>query len=186
MFQLLYDLWASMTRTISLLLAIQKSQAQDVAIQNQMNLKLDQILKLITPGPAVRLIFTAYLDGETLYGVTKMNITDTQEVALSITPVDKKGNPAQLDGPPVWASSNTEVVTVTAAADGLSAVATAVGPLGTATISVKADGDLGAGVNTISGTLDITVVGSGAVTLKIVAGAVTEQTEVPPPPPQVP
>ncbi len=185
MYAILTNIWVLLTGKLTDLLKqiLANQKAQDVAIQS-LSAKLDQILKLLTPGPAVRFIFSAILDGEYLYGVTKMNITDTQDVPLSITPVDKKGNPAQLDGPPVWSSSNSEVVTVVASADGLSAVASAVGPLGTATVSVKADGDLGAGVNTISGTLDITVVGSGAVTLTIKAGTPTEQGDAPPPNPE--
>ena len=104
-----------------------------------------------------------------------MNISDSQQVGLSIQPVDKRGNPASLDGVPVWLSSNSEVVSVVAAADGLSAVATAVGPLGTATVSVTADADLGAGVTEIAGTLDITVTAGAATTVKITAGDPTEQ-----------
>lgn len=69
-------------------------------------------------------------------------------VALVIT--DPKGRPAAVDGVPVWASSDDTVLSVTPAADGMSAVVDTVAA-GTARITVSADADLGAGVTTITG-----------------------------------
>lgn len=69
-------------------------------------------------------------------------------VQLAIT--DSRGNPASVDGAPVWASSDETVLTVTPAADGMSAVVDSVAP-GTARISVTADADMGAGTKTITG-----------------------------------
>jgi hypothetical protein len=181
MYQLLVNLWTAVTIAVALLKSIVAAQVtEQIAIQ-VLNGKLDHVIDLLTPKPAVKFIIIAEVDGWITYGAKEIQMTDTQQAILTIEPVDKKGNPAQLDGPPEWASSNTEVITVTAAADGLSAVALAVGPLGTATVSVKADGDLGPGVTTISGTIDITVTGGGAVTLKIAMGTPTEQGPVAPP-----
>jgi len=104
-----------------------------------------------------------------------MLLTDTQEVDLSIAPKDAKGNPAAVEGAPVWASSDPTILTVEAAADGLSAVAKAVGPLGTAQVSVTADADLGEGVKSISGTMDFEVQAGEAVSLGISAGTPREQ-----------
>jgi hypothetical protein len=143
---------------------------------------LDQIQGELVSGAAVGFIFSADLDGHLTIGVKSITMTDTQQVTLSIQPVDGKGNLAPVDGVPTWLSSNTEVVTVTPAADGMSAIAAAVGPLGTATVSVKADADLGAGVSPITSSVDITVTGGTASTLKITEGTPTEQTPVPPPP----
>ena len=69
-------------------------------------------------------------------------------VALTIT--DSKGRPAKVDGVPVWASSDETVLTVAAAADGMSADIETVAP-GVARITVTADADLGPGVSTITG-----------------------------------
>ena len=91
-----------------------------------------------------------------------MFIKDTEQVALAITPVDAAGNPAVITGTPVWSSSDTSVLTVTASTDGLSAVAASTGKLGKVTVSVS----LGA----ISGTLDIEVHGGDAVAITISAG----------------
>ena len=60
------------------------------------------------------------------------------------------GQPASVDGVPVWASSNDTVLAVNVAADGMSASVVTVAP-GTARISVSADADLGAGTQTITG-----------------------------------
>jgi hypothetical protein len=104
-----------------------------------------------------------------------MILTDTQKVSCTIDPRNSKGNPAPVDGVPEWASSNAAVATVTPAADGLSAVVVAVG-IGLAQISVTADADLDVGeTRNISGTLDIDVRASEAVTLGITPGTPEEQ-----------
>lgn len=98
-------------------------------------------------------------------------LKDIEKVALSVTPVTAAGNPAKVDGAPAWSSSDESVVTVEAAADGLSAYAISTGKLGTAQVNVKADADLGDGVKEIVGTLDIEVQASEAVSLGVNAGA---------------
>lgn len=69
-------------------------------------------------------------------------------VTLSIK--NARGEDAPVDGAPVWASSDETVLSVAAAADGMSAVVNTVGP-GTARISVSADADVGGGTETIHG-----------------------------------
>ncbi len=103
-----------------------------------------------------------------------LQLTDSQQCALSIAPVDAKGNPAPVQGAPVWASSAPTVAAVTPSADGLSANIVA-GATGTAQISVSADADLGDGVTTITGVLDVTVVGGQATSIGIVAGTPVSQ-----------
>jgi hypothetical protein len=102
-------------------------------------------------------------------------IADDQQVGLSIAPKDKKGNAAKIDGIPVWESSDSAILEVTASAESLSATVVAVGPLGTAQISCRADADLGAGVVELIGTLDIEVIGGQATTLGIIAGSPVPQ-----------
>ena len=97
-------------------------------------------------------------------------LTDIQQVTLGITAVDARGNPAKLDGAPVWASSDTALLTVVPSEDGLSCVCTAVGPLGTAQVTVNADADLGAGVRELQGLLDIEIIASEALNITIVPG----------------
>jgi hypothetical protein len=102
-------------------------------------------------------------------------LTDTQEVDLAVKFQDKKQNDAVVDGVPVWSSSDPTILTVTASADGKTAVAAAVGPVGTAQASVSADGDLGSGVRTITATFDISVQAGEAVQAAVTAGTPREQ-----------
>jgi hypothetical protein len=100
-------------------------------------------------------------------------LTDVQKVTLAVAFVSAKGNPAVVDGLPVWGTSDATVLSVVPAADGLSADVVAVGPLGTAQVSVTADADLGEGVRALVGTLDVTVIASEAGAIVINAGVPT-------------
>lgn len=108
-------------------------------------------------------------------GVLMLILTDSQKVALTFAPKDKRGNPAEVQGPPVWTSSDESVVGLQVADDGLSATAVAAGPIGVAQVSVAADADLGDGVSTITGLLDIQTVAGTATTIDIAAGVPEEQ-----------
>jgi hypothetical protein len=98
-------------------------------------------------------------------------LTDEQKVSLSIKPLTAAGNPARVDGIPAWAVSDTNVLSLVVAPDGLSAVAVANGPIGLSQVSVVADADLGAGVKELVATLDVQVVPAEAVSLGVTAGA---------------
>jgi hypothetical protein len=78
------------------------------------------------------------------------NLNTSQQVPATLAITNAAGQPAPVDGVPVWASSDETVILVTPAADGMSAVAAAVAP-GTGRITVTADADTGAGVTTITG-----------------------------------
>ena len=101
-------------------------------------------------------------------------ITDSQEFRLEIQPVDRAGNPGTLAGEPVWSVSDPTILTMVPADDGMSAVVSATGKLGVAQVSVTADGDPTPGVNTVTGTVDVQVVGGKAVAFHFTAGAATE------------
>jgi hypothetical protein len=106
--------------------------------------------------------------------MSALTLTDSQQCPVSVAFTDKKGNPALVEGAPVWASSDENVAKVTAAADGMSAVIVA-GNIGTAQISVTADADLGAGVTSLASVLDLTVMAGAAVAANITTGAPEEQ-----------
>ena len=102
---------------------------------------------------------------------TPLTLTDIQKVALAIQPKDAAGEPAALDGVPVWDTTDATIVTLTSAADGLTAEATTTGLIGTATVTVTGQGDLtGGGTDTISETVIITVEASAASALNLSAG----------------
>jgi len=102
-------------------------------------------------------------------------MSDSQQVDVTIAPVDKKGNPAKLDGVPEWSTDNTDVLALTTSADGLTCTIMAVGPLGTGTVTVKADADLGAGTTPLIGTLEVAITGGAATTITLNPGTPTEQ-----------
>jgi hypothetical protein len=105
----------------------------------------------------------------------EMIITDTQEVDLTIQPMDAKGNPAQVDGIPEWVSSDPLIATVVPAVDGLSCVVKAANNLGHVQISVSADADLGEGTEALQGVLELDVVAGKAVALSVIVGEPREQ-----------
>jgi hypothetical protein len=123
------------------------------------------------PGPHLR--WKLRLAGATFEGENmKVTLTDVQGVDAAISAVDAKGNPAALDGVPVWTPSDP-AVTVTPSPDGLTARIDAVGPLGNFQVTVTADADLGEGVTELAGILDVEVVASEAVSLTFAVGTPT-------------
>ena len=91
------------------------------------------------------------------------SLPDDKVANAAIAYLDAKKNPALVEGAPVWSSSDESILTVVAAADGLSAVVTPVGPLGTAQVKIEADADLGAGVTPVVTLGDVEVVAGTAV-----------------------
>jgi len=84
------------------------------------------------------------------------------QVHLKVSYVDAAGNPALVDGPVAWASSDVTVATVAAESDSTALVKT-VGPVGQVQISATADVDLGAGVKNLVTPMDLTVAAGEAV-----------------------
>lgn len=90
-------------------------------------------------------------------------LPDDKTASAAVSYVDAKGNAAKVEGAPVWSSSDDTILTVEAAADGMSATITPAGPLGTAQVKVEADADLGPGVLPIITIGDVEVVAGQAV-----------------------
>jgi hypothetical protein len=104
-------------------------------------------------------------------------LTDSQQAPLQINPTTKKGNPAPIDGDPVWGTSDAEVVTLEVdPTDAKKVVAKATGKLGTAQVNVSVDADMGSGFEELVGLLDVEVVAGKAATVGIEAGAPEEQS----------
>jgi len=141
-----------------------------LTVSGTLNLELEE------EEPRIR--FDVTIDGVSAQDI-KMLILPVDHTAIaSITPVDAKGNPAPVEAAPSWASSNPEMLTVTPRADDGSGVYKAdlapVGALGTCQVNVSADADLGTGVTTITGILDVSLSAGQAVGFTI-------STEVVPP-----
>jgi hypothetical protein len=95
-------------------------------------------------------------------------LTAVQQVPCTIAYTDAKGNPAAVEGAPVWTTSNAAVITVDAAPDGLSAIVKAAGTLGQAQLSITADARFGPEVVPV-----ITLAMFEVVAAEAVAGTVT-------------
>lgn len=84
------------------------------------------------------------------------------------------GKPAKVDGVPTWTADNTAVVdTVTASADGMSAVIHITDTPGAANLTVSADVDLGDGVAEQIFVDTISVIPSEAASASFSFGTVT-------------
>jgi len=106
-----------------------------------------------------------------------LTMTATQKCDLTLEITDSKGNPASVDGVPVWSSADETRLSIEAGADGLTATIVAEGPATTqpVQVSVTADADLGSGVKPLVGLLDVTIVGAEATVIAITPGTPTEQ-----------
>ena len=91
----------------------------------------------------------------TIYMSKTLNIGGIS--TTTVTYQDKAGSNVPVVGAPTWAVDNSAIATVVPAADGLSAVVTGVA-VGTATVTVTAEGDATPGVDTITLTGTVNVV----------------------------
>jgi hypothetical protein len=101
-------------------------------------------------------------------------MTDIQQTSLTVSALDAKNNPAALDGPVVFVSSDPTILNVQPTGPNSCAVV-AVGALGNAQVQFSADADLGSGVVTLSGISDFTIVSSQATQLNAAVGPVIDQ-----------
>src|SRR5262245_42767554 len=102
-------------------------------------------------------------------------MTATQEMVLHAKILDRKGNPAPVYGAPSWLTDNTDLLALAPTADGLACAVSAVGPIGSAKVTMRADADMGAGYEEIVGLMDISVTPGKAVTVTLEADTPTEQ-----------
>jgi len=101
---------------------------------------------------------------------TMILITNDQRVTLRIQPLDRYGNPARIDGVPVWTQSDATLGTLEPSADGLTCTFTSLGPLGTTQVNVAVDAAIGPEVRTLFGVLDVQIESGEAVSVGIIAG----------------
>lgn len=135
----------------------------------------DEVIKAISessPGkPRVRFHFSIGLprNKETQSNHMDVKITNEQKVTVTLSPKTDTGKPAKLDGKPSWTviSGNSTVVQ---AEDGMSADLVSADDPGDTSILVKADADLGEGVEEISEIIKLSVVGATAKNLGITVG----------------
>jgi len=96
-----------------------------------------------------------------------ITITNEEKVQVTLAPTTAAGNPATLDGAPVWTVTEGDA-TLDVAVDGLSAFLISGAANTNSKITVTADADLGEGVVTLTDTIDLAVVLASANALGLV------------------
>lgn len=99
-----------------------------------------------------------------------LNITNEQQVTVHLAPKTAAGRPAKLDGTPEWSLVSGNC-TLKASDDGLSCTIVSGDELGTSEVSVKADADIGEGVEEIADFVEVVVGGAKATSLGLSADA---------------
>jgi hypothetical protein len=107
-----------------------------------------------------------------------MQLTADQQVDLSITGEDAYGNPVTISGNTSWSSSDPSIVVVQMT-DSSHAVAAAVGPVGSAAVTVTNDVNSD-GTGDYIGSLAIDVVAGVMADIAVMAGTPTEKLVVTP------
>jgi len=102
-----------------------------------------------------------------------VQLTADQQVALSISGEDAYGNPVNVSGDTVWTSSDESIVSVEAV-DATHATAVAVGPVGTASVTVSNDVNQD-GTGDFQGSLAIDVVAGDIAEIVIQTGEPTDK-----------
>lgn len=97
-----------------------------------------------------------------------------QRFTVTLTPKNRKGQPAPVDGPPTWLTSNSDVLALAPSADGLSCVISSTGMPGSASWQATADADMGSGVTPIVATGDVNVALAPATTVDATVGPVED------------
>lgn len=108
--------------------------------------------------------------------LASFSMTDSQQVTMSVSYADKKGNPTSPPPgaqPPTWLVDTPALLAVAPAADGLSCIVAAVGPLGDGTVSVKVTN--AAGDPLATGSIAVTIVSGAPSVVSVTPGAPTEQ-----------
>ena len=98
-----------------------------------------------------------------------LTITNEQKIQVTLNPVTATGRTAKLDGPPTWSVTSGNS-TLDVAADGLSAFLVSADNPGDTEFLVKADADLGSGVEEVSDVIRLSVAGARAANLGLTAG----------------
>jgi|SRR5215471_809231 len=100
----------------------------------------------------------------------EITITNEQQVKVHLTPVTEGGKPAPIDGVPEWSVVAGDS-TFVAAPDGMSADLISADDPGDTQFLVKADADIGEGVEEISDIIKLSVAGASAKNLGLSADA---------------
>ena len=109
-------------------------------------------------------------DGTTVRGkIMSTTIHTGHQITAVISPRADDGSPASIDGVPQW-TSEQGLVELSPAPDGLSCLIRNRSAVGTDTVTVEADADLGEGVQTILARLELVLEHPRATDLDLTTG----------------
>ena len=131
--------------------------------------RLDRIEDILRLPRITKIRFATTMCGMKLE-ITEMQLKVTNKLPLSLKLIDKFGNDARVDGLPLWALTNPAMGVLAVATDGMSAVLTPAGVLGSFAVQVSADADMGEGVKVIVGNLPIDLLPGDATEIQFVSG----------------
>jgi len=106
------------------------------------------------PGRPYSLVIHFGTKGETMLTINK----DSPGCACTLLATDKEGVTVTLPSPPVWSIDDASYGTITAAADGMSAMFVPAGKVGQCNIKVHAEGDATVGVDPLDAVGQVNVV----------------------------
>lgn len=108
-------------------------------------------------------------------------ITTEEFFIATLSPLNKRGHPAPVDGKPTWTLEG-DAVTTEVSEDGMSCKVIPTGNDGTSTIHISADADVGEGIETIEDSLDVVCSHPRASSLGLKVGTIQEIPEPAPEP----
>lgn len=152
----------------------------------RLNATADKINEALTPASATRIVFYVEEDGKWKRvegGMMFQKVTEPKNFGIKIT--DRFGNDAKVDGKPGWAPTDASLADVVISEDGMSAIVTPKGPVGSLKLQVNADADMGEGVKPLLGELDLDLVAGDAEVITIAELPMPEPTPEPEPEPEV-
>lgn len=133
--------------------------------------KIEERLGMTEKEPeAVKVLFFTTKKGKKIQLGGNMFLKINEKLPLSVSFADAQGNAAKVDGAPAWALSDASIGDLIVAADGMSAEF-APKAVGACKVQVNADADMGSGIKSILGELDVEVLALEAVSVVISAGA---------------
>lgn len=123
-----------------------------------------------------------------VYGevILLMEMPYYQQVHVKVAFKDRKGKDANVDGPPQWATDNSDVLALTPDADGMGCLCAGI-IAGPAKVQATADALIGDGTEPVIAVMDLNcTTGKATVGTISVDGSPTDQPDAPPPPPAPP
>lgn len=157
-------------------LALLKRQA---IAQERVADAIEALVEVLTPSERVVRFVTYRLNNRTFAAegervMLTVKVTEVPgTVDASVTFTDVEGNPAKVDGVPVWSVDDASIIdSITPAADGLSAKLHIANAIGASQVSLVADVDLGTGTNTVTFVDTVSVVAGDASVANFTFGAV--------------